>query len=71
VALHRLYYWQERLARNAEPDSESALGLGGFIPVLPVREHALQVCFDGGAVTVRVAVGFDATLLRAVVEALR
>jgi len=40
-------------------------------PPLSAIPLALRVCVEDGAVTVRVAVGFDATLLRAVVEALR
>ena len=67
VPLHRLIYWRDRLGVLASDDAH--------VPAMPFSRCVMTGAADGcvvdvGGAAIRVQVGFDAGLLRQVVEAL-
>src|SRR5690349_19979433 len=57
------YYWVKRARRSEPPKFASVVPMG--------RERAASLSIDVGGVVIRVDAGFDASLLRDVVAALR
>lgn len=68
------YYWRQELARRdrrltARTEPATSTTPPAFVPVRVIAHEPIEVVVRSGQV-VRVAAGFDATHLRAVVEAL-
>lgn len=66
VKQHRLSYWHSRLRSRSEGPEPL-----GFMRIVQQQTAAIQVTVADGAASISVAPGFDPSLLRSVVEALR
>jgi hypothetical protein len=71
VAVHQFYYWRRRLATAPQTsDNAGAWCVVDFVETAPPAASTAGITLHIGSASIDLQVGFDPSLLRAVVQAL-